>query len=198
MDLGGRVAREEAVAIDESFEEVAKLEKHLMLLRQEYVKLQKKLAETEKRCTLLAAQANKENSSESFISRLLTIVADLYEQEQYSDLKIKVGGRHINAHKFVLAARSDSWSLANLSSTKELDLSDANPEVTMTMLRWIYTDELEFKEDDVFLTELMKLANRFQLQLLRERQVTADIFKHLRWWWLSFNYAKLWENSFFR
>lgn len=40
-----------------------------------------------------------------------------------SDLKIKVGGRHINAHKFVLAARSDSWSLANLSSTKELDLS---------------------------------------------------------------------------
>lgn len=40
-----------------------------------------------------------------------------------SDLKIKVGGRHINAHKFVLAARSDSWSLASLSSTEELDLS---------------------------------------------------------------------------
>ncbi|XP_049638108.1 rabankyrin-5 [Suncus etruscus] len=150
-------------------EEVAKLEKHLMLLRQEYVKLQKKLAETEKKCSLLAAQANKENISESFISRLLTIVADLYEQEQYSDLKIKVGNRYISAHKFVLAARSDSWSLANLSSTEELDLSDANPEVTMTMLRWIYTDELEFREDDVFLTELMKLANRFQLQLLRER-----------------------------
>uniref|UniRef100_A0A674ILK6 Ankyrin repeat and FYVE domain containing 1 n=1 Tax=Terrapene triunguis TaxID=2587831 RepID=A0A674ILK6_9SAUR len=42
-------------------------------------------------------------------------------------------------------------------------------EVTMAMLRWIYTDELELREDDVFLTELMKLANRFQLQLLRER-----------------------------
>lgn len=64
-------------------EEVAKLEKHLMLLRQEYVKLQKKLAETEKRCTLLAAQANRESSSGSFISRLLTIVAELFEQEQY-------------------------------------------------------------------------------------------------------------------
>jgi hypothetical protein len=50
----------------------------------------------------------------------------------------------------------------------------------MTMLRWIYTDELEFREDDVFLTELMKLANRFQLQLLRERQVTADVFKALQ------------------
>lgn len=40
-----------------------------------------------------------------------------------SDLKIKVGDRHISAHKFVLAARSDSWSLTNLSSTEELDLS---------------------------------------------------------------------------
>lgn len=40
-----------------------------------------------------------------------------------SDLKIKVGGKHMNAHKFVLAARSDSWSLATLSSTDELDLS---------------------------------------------------------------------------
>nr|XP_048680152.1 rabankyrin-5 isoform X2 [Caretta caretta] len=150
-------------------EEVAKLEKHLMLLRQEYVKLQKKLADTERRCTLLAAQSNKENASDSFISRLLTIVAELYEQEQYSDLKIKVGDKHIRAHKFVLAARSETWSLASLVSTEELDLSDADPEVTMAMLRWIYTDELELREDDVFLTELMKLANRFQLQLLRER-----------------------------
>ncbi|XP_013925290.1 PREDICTED: rabankyrin-5 isoform X1 [Thamnophis sirtalis] len=150
-------------------EEVAKLEKHLMLLRQEYVKLQKKLTETERKCTLLAAQSNKENASDSFISRLLTIVAELYEQEQYSDLKIKVGDRYISAHKFVLAARSEAWSLANLVSTAELDLSDADPEVAMAMLRWIYTDELELREDDVFLTELMKVANRFQLQLLRER-----------------------------
>ncbi|XP_058020333.1 rabankyrin-5 isoform X1 [Ahaetulla prasina] len=150
-------------------EEVAKLEKHLMLLRQEYVKLQKKLTETERKCTLLAAQSNKENASDSFISRLLTIVAELYGQEQYSDLKIKVGDRYISAHKFVLAARSEAWSLANLVSTAELDLSDADPEVAMAMLRWIYTDELELREDDVFLTELMKVANRFQLQLLRER-----------------------------
>ncbi|CAI5794975.1 rabankyrin-5 isoform X1 [Podarcis lilfordi] len=150
-------------------EEVAKLEKHLMLLRQEYVKLQKKLTETERKCTLLAAQSNKESASDSFISRLLAIVAELYEQEQYSDLKIKVGDRRISAHKFVLAARSETWSLANLVSTEELDLSDADPAVTTAMLRWIYTDELELREDDVFLTELMKLANRFQLQLLRER-----------------------------
>lgn len=50
---------------------------------------------------------------------------------------------------------------------------DSDPEVTLAMLRWIYTDELELREDDMFLTELMKLANRFQLQLLRERQVSV-------------------------
>ncbi|XP_003226628.1 rabankyrin-5 [Anolis carolinensis] len=150
-------------------EEVAKLEKHLMLLRQEYVKLQKKLTETERQCALLAAQSNKENASDSFISRLLSIISELYQQDQYSDLKIKVGDKSISAHKFVLAARSESWSLANLASTEEMDLSDADPDVTMAMLHWIYTDDLELREDDLFLTELMKLANRFQLKLLRER-----------------------------
>lgn len=41
----------------------------------------------------------------------------------FSDLKVKVAGEKLNAHKFVLAARSDVWSLANMASTSELDLS---------------------------------------------------------------------------
>lgn len=43
-----------------------------------------------------------------------------------SDLKVKVGDQSFSAHKFVLAARSDVWSLANLASTAELDLSGKN------------------------------------------------------------------------
>lgn len=54
---------------------------------------------------------------------------------------------------------------------------DCRPEVAMAMLRWAYTDELELTEDDTFLIDLMKLANRFQLQLLRERSVCADKIK---------------------
>uniref|UniRef100_A0A8C3E0S4 Ankyrin repeat and FYVE domain containing 1 n=1 Tax=Corvus moneduloides TaxID=1196302 RepID=A0A8C3E0S4_CORMO len=54
-----------------------------MLLRQEYVKLQKKLVDTERRCNLLAVESNQGNASDTFISRLLTIVAELYQQEQY-------------------------------------------------------------------------------------------------------------------
>lgn len=52
-------------------------------------------------------------------------------------------------------------------------LVDCKPEVAVAMLRWAYTDELELTEDDAFLIDLMKLANRFQLQVLRERSVTA-------------------------
>lgn len=40
-----------------------------------------------------------------------------------SDLKVKVGQEQLSAHKFVLAARSDVWSPANMASTSELDLS---------------------------------------------------------------------------
>lgn len=49
------------------------------------------------------------------------------------------------------------------------DFLDAKPEVAMAMLRWAYTDDLELSGNDGFLIDLMKLANRFQLHLLRER-----------------------------
>lgn len=43
-----------------------------------------------------------------------------------SDLKVKIGLQTFSAHKFVLAARSEIWSLANMASTSELDLSGNN------------------------------------------------------------------------
>lgn len=43
-----------------------------------------------------------------------------------SDLKVKIGQEQLSAHKFVLAARSDVWSLANMASMSELDLSGEN------------------------------------------------------------------------
>lgn len=59
-------------------------------------------------------------------------------------------------------------SLAHRFSLMNCHL-DCKPEVAMAMLRWVYTDELELTEDDAFLIDLMKLANRFHLQVLRER-----------------------------
>uniref|UniRef100_A0A3B5QQE9 Uncharacterized protein n=1 Tax=Xiphophorus maculatus TaxID=8083 RepID=A0A3B5QQE9_XIPMA len=69
-------------------EEVGKLQKHLALLRQEYVKMQQKLADTERRCAVLTAQTSSQASpsqsgADTFISRLLEFVANLYQQEHY-------------------------------------------------------------------------------------------------------------------
>lgn len=69
-------------------EEVAKLQKHLALLRQEYVKMQQKLADTERRCAVLAAQTagpgpSSSAAADTFVSRLLDFVANIYQQEHY-------------------------------------------------------------------------------------------------------------------
>lgn len=45
----------------------------------------------------------------------------------FSDLKVNMVGEKVNAHKFVLAARSDVWSLASMASTSELDLTGEQP-----------------------------------------------------------------------
>ena len=117
--------------------------------------MRQKLSDTERRSAVMAAQASSlpiSDAGDTFISRLLNIVVHLYRQEQYSDLVVKVAGEEVRAHKFVLAARSDVWSLTNLATTSVLDLSDAKPNIAQAMLRWVYTDVLELSGDDAFLT----------------------------------------------
>lgn len=41
----------------------------------------------------------------------------------FSDLKIKIDGKEIHGHRFVLAARSDRWGVSDLSQVAVLDLS---------------------------------------------------------------------------
>lgn len=62
--------------------EAAKLAKHLSLLRQEYVKLQNRLLETEQKLGLAAASMGESNE-DSFISQLLKMAADLFEKESF-------------------------------------------------------------------------------------------------------------------
>lgn len=72
----------------------------------------------------------------------------------YSDLKVKVAGTMLSAHKFVLAARSDAWSLANLASTTELDLSGERPWGDRTPSMALKNGNSIFSEDQIVLTLL--------------------------------------------
>jgi hypothetical protein len=56
---------------------------HLQLLRSEYLKLQEKLTETQKRISLLAPNADADAKA-SFPSRLVAIVRNLFNSARYS------------------------------------------------------------------------------------------------------------------
>ncbi|XP_077996108.1 rabankyrin-5-like isoform X2 [Glandiceps talaboti] len=148
--------------------EVEKLQRHLDLLRQEYVKLQNKLADVEQKYNVSSA-AGGNLSEDSFVARLLKTVADLFDRELYSDLTVKLEGHDIKAHKFVLAARSDTWGVPDLASVQSLDFTEIPYEVGVTMMRWVYTDQADIKADDTFVLQLLKAASKCKLVGLRDR-----------------------------
>lgn len=62
--------------------EVAKLQNHLRLLREEYVKLQNKYADLERKYQVAVAGSGG-GAQDTFVSRLLKLVADLFDKDQY-------------------------------------------------------------------------------------------------------------------
>jgi len=58
------------------------LQTHLSLLRDEYVKLQRRLVEVEKKYQVVLA-ATGQSEEDNFISKLLKIVSELYDKELY-------------------------------------------------------------------------------------------------------------------
>ena len=59
-----------------------KLQRHLDLLRQEFLKLQNKLSDVEKKYHVATAGGDS-TDEDNFVSRLLATVADLFDKELY-------------------------------------------------------------------------------------------------------------------
>ncbi|XP_054749515.2 rabankyrin-5-like [Lytechinus pictus] len=152
-------------------EEAEKLQRHLDLLRQEYVKLQNRLAEVEQKYNVATAANSGRGKGEegNFVSRLLLTVADLFDKELYSDLVVRLAGQEVKAHKFVLAARSDHWGVPNLAEVHSIDFTDIGHEVGMDLLKWVYTDVITLRQDDTFVLDLLRAASRFHLEPLQDR-----------------------------
>jgi methenyltetrahydromethanopterin cyclohydrolase len=130
-----------------------KLSRHLTLLREEYVKLQSRYTEIEKKYNVLVASRGDQPEQDTFVSRLLKTVANLFEQELYSDLTIALRQSTIKAHKFILSSRSDEWGVMNLNDVGELDWRDIKEEIGYALLKWVYTDNIQVtgKDDDFVL-----------------------------------------------
>lgn len=148
--------------------EAAKLQKHLNLLRQEYVKLQNKNLELEQKLSLASAASGDVNE-ESFISQLMHTANDLYDKETYSDITVCYSGKKVRSHKVILTARSDCWCDGELADLNELELTDVSVEVGNTLIKWVYTDKADIRNDESFIMELVRAANRYKLRALRGR-----------------------------
>lgn len=62
--------------------QVAKLERHLSLLKEEYVKLQNKMVNLEQKYSVAIASLGQVDDN-AFVSRLLKTVADLFDKDLY-------------------------------------------------------------------------------------------------------------------
>ncbi|XP_060532687.1 rabankyrin-5 isoform X2 [Cylas formicarius] len=150
--------------------EVVKLQQHLALLKQEYSKLQNKYRDLESRYTYIAAtngDSVDSDISNSFASRLVNTISQLYNSELYSDIKIKALDRVVPCHKIVLASRSKLWNEDVLKDRSELDWSDIDPNVANAIILWLYKSEVHLKSADLTL-KLIKQAFDFKLNSLME------------------------------
>ena len=76
-------------------------------------------------------------------------------------------------HKFVLAAHSEMFSamfshndtVENIQS--RLKIKDFNPDIVGQMLKYLYVGELPEEVAIENLTELLKIADKYQLELLK-------------------------------
>ncbi len=75
--------------------EVTKLQTHLQLLREEYVKLQTRCAELEKQHQVALASAGQV-SEDNFVSRLLRTVAELFDTDLYRLVLLSISCSNVN------------------------------------------------------------------------------------------------------
>jgi len=110
--------------------------------------------------------ASAELPSSSFSSTLIHDFERLYSDRMsdLSDVTFVVANQNFPAHKVVLAARSTYFSALFSNKMKEQVLSNGNVEIQLdldpilfaTVLKWIYTEELDIPSENVDRIEVSK------------------------------------------
>ena len=131
--------------------EVVKLQQHLKLLQEEYAQLQNRNVEIQKKYENLAIALNQNDETDSFPSQILSLVKRLHNSETYSDIRIKLKEKLVNAHKLVMSSRSEVWSESFLNEKNELDWCNMDTEVGELIISWIYKNEINLVTDDLAL-----------------------------------------------
>ncbi|ESO96390.1 hypothetical protein LOTGIDRAFT_159792, partial [Lottia gigantea] len=144
-------------------------EQELTELKEEFEKLQEHLSNVEVRYQTEIQETNKQKEND-FAVQLMNVVTNLFGRSQYSDLKILLeNGNELCVHKLVLLSRSNDWDVPDLDEVDVLDLKGIKYDVAYSMLKWVYTDQIEFEENKENLVEMLKLSTKFKLEPLQIR-----------------------------
>jgi len=108
------------------------------------------------------------------VNSLKSSFLNLLNTGGFSDVTLKVGTEIIQAHKCILASRSEKLSAmfnSNLleATTDEVIINYKEPELFKLMLSWIYCGEIKFPEDIFQVFELMLLADEYLIPDLKEK-----------------------------
>ncbi|KAG8256347.1 Ankyrin repeat and FYVE domain-containing protein 1 [Homalodisca vitripennis] len=82
-------------------------------------------------------------------------------------MKITLKDREIPVHKLVFAARINDGG--NLTDIISLDWSNMEKNIAQVLIKWIYTDSIDFPQSDDFTLSLMKHASELHLDELVSR-----------------------------
>ena len=107
--------------------------------------------------------------SQSSLGRDLTV---LFTTMQHSDVSFTVDEKEFRAHKAILSARSPVFAAMfehpemKENQLNRVDIEDIKPEVFQILLRFIYTDQVDLKNEETA-EELLVVADRYMLKLLK-------------------------------
>uniref|UniRef100_A0A1I7T4N3 ANK_REP_REGION domain-containing protein n=1 Tax=Caenorhabditis tropicalis TaxID=1561998 RepID=A0A1I7T4N3_9PELO len=143
---------------------------YMHILKEQFNALQSEHQSLRRKYELLSASSTSE-SPDSLPSRLLSVTSSLLESPRFSDIKFRIpkSSDTIPAHKLVLEARTDFWKLDD----EEILISDdVDLEAFHVAIRWIYTDEIDWKISDGKLLKVCETAAMFRLEQLKNVCVT--------------------------
>lgn len=114
-------------------------------------------------------------------SNLVKNFAQLFEDKQFSDVKIIIDEKEFLAHKAILAVRSSVFRAMFQnemieSKQNQVTITDMKPEIFAELLRFIYTDCVQGL--DKIALELLQAADKYdleQLKIMCEKALCANI-----------------------
>ncbi|KAK6038074.1 hypothetical protein COOONC_24421, partial [Cooperia oncophora] len=169
---------------------------HLNLLREEHLELLNKYGDLQQKYAALQSKVDPDQVPDSstlagqLCATMKKPVREPCIQESVVlifDIVIRVGGRELKCHKFLLVARSNHWN--DLESTDFIEIpgnsqcvlfifvqscsfADTSFKAFEVVYRWMYTDSLPRSQLDIdLLQEVCQIAFRFHFSSLQTRCV---------------------------